>query len=108
MLKQNFFIQMLSGKGGNISSKRTVMVFFVLLYAYCLLVNVHTGKSPSPTFLDQLFQLVCLTLIAVVGEQLLNVLALLRGQKVNTIVTTVTPEPQNVTTVETTKEPVKP
>lgn len=81
-MKQSFFYQMFtSGKTGRVSSKRVVMVFFVLLYAYCLLYNIYTGKAPTQLFQEQLFELVLISLLAVFGEQVTSLLSLMRGEK---------------------------
>lgn len=106
MLKKNFFISMVSGEDG-ISSKRSVMVFFVLLFAFCVIYNLITGKAPAPTYQDQVFELVIICFVGVFGEKILEYLIQLRGQKKTTTTTIVSPETPTVTTVTDTKEPEK-
>jgi hypothetical protein len=106
MFKRNFFISMLSGDTG-ISSKRSVMVFFVVLFAFTVVYNLITGKAPAPIYQEQTFELVIICLGTVFGEKLLESLAAARGQKKTTTTTIVSPPDSTVTTVAETKEPGK-
>lgn len=76
-----FLIQMLTGEAGRVSSKRGVMVFFVLLYSFTLLYNMFTGKAPAPIYQEQLFELVIISLVAVFGEKVLSAIPAVRGKK---------------------------
>lgn len=67
----NYFVKMMSGETG-ISVKRNVLVFLVLLFAYIIIQNMHTGKSPSASLLEQLHELLNLAFIGVFGEKLVN------------------------------------
>lgn len=107
MIRKNFFISMVSGEDG-ISSKRSVMVFFVLLFAFCVIYNLITGKAPAPTYQDQVFELVIICFAGVFGEKILELWIKIKGQKTTTSTTIVSPETPTVTTVVDTKEPVKP
>lgn len=62
---------MLSGENG-ISSKRSVMVFFVLLFAFNVIYNLITGKAPAPIYQEQVFELVIICLGTVFGEKILE------------------------------------
>jgi hypothetical protein len=97
---------MLSGENG-ISSKRSVMVFFVALFAFCVLWNLFTGKHPDEIYMEQVFELVIICLGTVFGEKILEYLTQLKGQKKTTTTTIVTPEQPTVTTITDTKEPGK-
>lgn len=71
MIKRNFFISMLSGEDG-ISSKRSVMIFFVALFAFCVIYNAITGKAPVDIYKEQLFELVGFCLFLVFGEKVVK------------------------------------
>lgn len=98
---------MLSGEDG-ISSKRSVMVFFVLLFAFNVIYNIITGKAPAPIYQEQVFELVIICLGTVFGEKILQLWAQIKGQKTTTSTTIISPETPTVTTVTDTKEPGKP
>lgn len=68
-----FLKEMLSGNDGLISSKRTVMFIFTLLFVAVTIVNVSTGKNLDETLKSQLFYLVIWTLTMVFGEQITNI-----------------------------------
>lgn len=80
MNKRNFFMSMLSGENG-ISSKRSVMVFFVLLFAFTVIYNMITGKGPDDIYKSQLFELVIISLVAVFGEKITETVQSLKGKK---------------------------
>lgn len=67
-----FLKEMLSGSDGLISSKRTVMFIFTLLFVGVTIVNLSTGKNLDETLKNQLFYLVIWTLTMVFGEQITN------------------------------------
>lgn len=105
MISQNFLIEMLSSKGGGVSSKRTILVFFVLLFAFCVVYNMITGHAPDNLYKEQVFEALLVCIGAVFGERVVDILPTIRGKKSTTSVTTITPEPQSVTTVTNVKEP---
>lgn len=104
MLKKNFFVQMLSGADG-ISSKRSIMLFFVVLFAFCVLWNLFTGKAPASIYQEQVFELVIICLGTVFGERILQMIADLRNTKKTTSTTIVSPPDSTVTTITDAKEP---
>lgn len=104
MFKRNFFISMLSGEDG-ISSKRSVMVFFVVLFAFCVMWNLFTGKAPAAIYQEQVFELVIICLGTVFGEGILKMIADLRNTKKTTSTTIVSPPDSTVTTITDMKEP---
>lgn len=75
-----FIFELLGGVGSRISSKRSVMIWFVLLYTYLILLNAHTGKSPSATFQEQLFELLCLSIVVVFGEGAFQIWKMIKGK----------------------------
>lgn len=97
---------MLSGEDG-ISSKRSTMVFFVLLFAFCVLWNLFTGKAPAPIYQEQVFEIVVICLGLVFGEGVLKTIADLRNTKKTTSTTIVSPPDSTVTTITDMKEPKK-
>lgn len=74
-----FIINMLSGERGP-SSKRSVMVWLLLLFTYVILNNLHTGKSLSPMYSEQLFELLIIAIASVFGEKIVSVLQRIRGK----------------------------
>jgi hypothetical protein len=106
MFKRNFFLSMLSGEDG-ISSKRSVMIFFVLLFSFNVLWNLFTGKAPAPIYQEQVFELVVICLGVVFGEGILKMITDLRNTKKTTSTTIVSPPDSTVTTITDTKEPEK-
>lgn len=76
-------MELLGGIGSKISSRRTSMVFFELLFAFCLILNIFTGKEPSQQFHDELFHLVVLTLVLVFGDIVLKVMAFFKGKQID-------------------------
>lgn len=98
---------MLSGENG-ISSKRSVMVFFVLLFTFTVIYNMVTGHAPAPIYQEQVFELVIICITAVFGEGVMNALERMKAKKTTSTTTIVTPEQPTVTTITDTKEPGKP
>lgn len=96
---------MLTGTEGGISSKRGVMIWFVLLFTVILFTNVFTGKLPNHDLMVQLFELTLVSMGLVFGEPFINLLAALRGQKTTSTTTTVAPPDSPVITTTVTKEP---
>jgi hypothetical protein len=90
-MKPNFLMELLGGIGSRISSRRTSMVFFILLFAFCLILNIFTGKQPSQQFHDELFHLTVLSLVLVFGDIVLKVLAFFKGKQIEPPTTTPTP-----------------
>lgn len=74
----NYIVSMLSGESG-VSVKRNVLVFLVLLFAYIIVTNLHTGKQPSAALMDQLHELLNLAFIVVFGEKVVNAVKLRKG-----------------------------
>jgi hypothetical protein len=83
MNKTNFLMELLGGIGSRISSRRSAMVFFILLFSFCLILNIFTGKQPSQQFHDELFHLTVLTLVLVFGDIVLKVLAFFKGKRID-------------------------
>lgn len=81
MNKFNFLLELLGGAGSKISSKRSVMVFFVTLFAFLIIVNTFTGKTPSDEFRGELFQLTVLSIVLVFGEFAYRVYQAIKGNK---------------------------
>jgi hypothetical protein len=80
MQKYNFLLEML-GAGDGTSSKRVVMVFFVLLFAFLVLWNLFTGQEPAPHWRTELFDLVRISMALVFGEKLITWFMALKGHK---------------------------
>jgi hypothetical protein len=74
----NYLVSMLSGESG-VSVKRNVLVFLVLLFAYILIIDLHTGRHPSAPLQDQLHELLNLAFVLVFGEKAMNVIKLRKG-----------------------------
>lgn len=66
----NFIKEMLSGSDGVVSSKRTIMFIFTLLFVGISIANFITGKNLDATLKDQLFYLLIWIISMVFGEQL--------------------------------------
>jgi hypothetical protein len=103
-MRSSMFREMLSGITGEISSKRSVMIFFVVLFATIVIVNISTGKKLEHDLQFQLFELVIISMATVFGERFIDRLGTLRGQKTTATTTTIAPPDSVVTTTETTKE----
>lgn len=69
-----FLAKMLSGKTGEISSKRTIMFMFTLTFIGLTIANFVTGKNFDATLKDQLFYLLVWIISMVFGEQLPEIL----------------------------------
>ena len=65
-----FIKSMLAGEDGAISSKRTVMFIFTLLFTGLVISNHITGKNFDETLKDQLFYLLVWCITMVFGEQI--------------------------------------
>lgn len=107
MIRKNIFFQMFTGEDGIGSSKRGVMIFFVLLFAFTLIYNLITGKSPDPLYKEQLFELVIICLGLVFGEKVMDGIKSMKAGKQTTETTIVSPEQPVVTTITKTTEPKK-
>jgi hypothetical protein len=95
MIRRNFFLSMLSGPEG-ISSKRSVMVFFVVLFSFCVVWNLFTGMAPASIYQEQVFELVIITISLVFGEKVIDALPKIRGAKKDTTTTIVAPPDSTV------------
>lgn len=104
-MKPNFITSLLSGATGGISSKRAVMIFLLLLFAFCVVYNLFTGKAPNALFQDQVFEAFLITLAAVLGDKALDVIPTIRGRKTTSSTTVITPETPTVTTITKESEP---
>lgn len=65
---------MLSGETG-VSVKRSVLVWFVLLFTFTCIYNLVTGHVLLPELRDQLFELIIISLATVFGEPAIKGLA---------------------------------
>lgn len=81
---------MLSGPDG-ISSKRSVMIFFVLLFAFTLIYNMITGKAPAAVYQEQLFELVIIMVSLVFGEKVVDAMKSIKGKKDEPVTTNQNP-----------------
>jgi hypothetical protein len=77
---KNFFSQMLTGQNG-ISSKRSVMVFFVLLFSFMSVYNMITGKAPNELYQEQVFEILIIAICTVFGERVVVSLSNMRKTK---------------------------
>lgn len=68
----SFIIRMLSGERGP-SSKRGVMVFLLLLFAFLVVTDTFTGKHPQEMYSQQVFELLVVSLSLVFGEKVLKI-----------------------------------
>lgn len=87
MNKVNFLTELLGGIGSKISSRRTLMIWCMLLFSFLLILNTFTGGEkglkPSDTFQTQLFEVLITSLVLVFGDIVIKVLGFLRGKKVD-------------------------
>jgi uncharacterized membrane-anchored protein len=79
------FIRQMLGSNGEISSKRSMMVFFSLLFAYALISNHVTGKQVDDTMKWQLFGLLIWIMSLVYGEKLPEIFTAWFGRKTEII-----------------------
>jgi hypothetical protein len=96
-MKTNFLLELLGGIGSRISSRRTVMVWFVLLFSFEIVVNIFTGGEkglqPAPELRMELFQVLIVSLVLVFGDIVVKVLEFLRGKKIDIPPTPTDPPP---------------
>jgi hypothetical protein len=83
MNRTNFLLELLGGIGSRISSRRTVMVWFVLLFSFEVVLNIFTGLKPTDELRMELFQVLIISLVLVFGDVVIKVLEFLRGKKLN-------------------------
>ena len=83
----NFFISMFKGANNGVSSKRVVLVWFVLLFTYLIILNAHTGKHVSDSLQTMLDEALKLALIAVFGEPAIAALGRKKGAVTETTIT---------------------
>jgi hypothetical protein len=76
-----FIFSMLTGESGRISSKRGVMMILLTAFLVVVFTNLYTGKQLAQTYSEQLFEVLCLSLVLVFGEKILPYIATLRGKK---------------------------
>lgn len=74
-----WFKEMLSGASGEVSSKRTILFLFVLLFIGLVISNHVTGKNVDEIFKQQLFYLIGTCLLLVFGEKALTAWAAIKG-----------------------------
>lgn len=79
----NFLRDLLGGVGSAISSRRTVMVWFVLLFSFEIVLNIFTGLAPSDELRMELFQVLIVSLVLVFGDIVLKVLEYMKGRKMD-------------------------
>lgn len=72
---------MLSGADGAISSKRTMMFIFTLLFVGLTIANFVTGKNFDATLKDQLFYLLLWLIAMVFGENIPDIIKAMKGKK---------------------------
>jgi hypothetical protein len=82
-MKTNFLLELLGGIGSRISSRRTVMVWFVLLFSFEIVLNIFTGLKPTDELRMELFQVLIISLVLVFGDIVVKVLEFLRGKKLD-------------------------
>lgn len=76
-----FLTSMLSGSDGLISSKRTIMFIFTLLFVGLTIANFITGKNFDETLKTQLFYLLVWCISMVFGEQIPAMIEAFKGKK---------------------------
>lgn len=82
----SWFREMLSGKNGEVSSKRTVMFIFTLTFIGLTIANFVTGKNFDDTLKDQLFYLLIWIISMVFGEQLPQIFGAFRKKEEKTVI----------------------
>lgn len=80
------------GTNGEISSKRCMMVFFAILFAYALVSNHLTGMAVDETLKWQLFFLLLWAMSIVFGEKIPEIISAWTSRKTTTIEKTETTE----------------
>jgi hypothetical protein len=78
------FIKLMLGTNGEISSKRCMMVFFAVLFAYALVSNHLTGMAVDDTMKWQLFFLLLWAMSIVFGEKIPEIISAWTGKKTTT------------------------
>jgi hypothetical protein len=78
-----FIFELLGGIGSRISSRRTVMVWFVLLFSFEIVLNIFTGLKPADELRMELFQVLIVSLVLVFGDIVIKVIEFLRGKKID-------------------------
>ncbi len=78
------FIKLMLGTNGEISSKRCMMIFFALLFAYALVSNHVTGMLVDDTMKWQLFFLLLWSMSIVFGEKIPEIISAWTGKKTTT------------------------
>lgn len=93
---------MMSGGGGGVSSKRNVLIWFVLLFTALVICSCF-GINASGFWQQKVVDITETALVLVFGEKALDFLLLLRGQK-TTSTTVVAPPDSTVVTTTTDKK----
>ena len=75
-----FIKSMLAGKDGTISSKRSVMFLFALLFAGIVVSNHITGLNVDSTLKEQLFWLLIWLVSMVFGEQIPDMIKAMKNK----------------------------
>lgn len=83
----NFLRDLLGGIGSAISSRRTVMIWFVLLFSFEVVLNIFTGLKPVDELRMELFQVLIVSLVLVFGDIVLKVLEFMKGKKITDQIT---------------------
>ena len=76
-----FIKSMLSGSDGVVSSKRTVMFIFTLLFVGLTIANFVTGKNFDETLKQQLFYLLIWLISMVFGEGIPDMISAFKKDK---------------------------
>lgn len=76
-------MELLGGIGSRISSRRTVMVWFVLLFSFEVILNIFTGLKATDELRMELFQVLIVSLVLVFGDIVVKVLSFLQGKKID-------------------------
>lgn len=92
-MKTNFLLELLGGIGSRISSRRTVMMWFVLLFSFEVVLNIFTGLKATDELRMELFQVLIVSLVLVFGDIVIKVLEFLRGKKIDITPTPTDPPP---------------
>lgn len=96
------------GSNGEISSKRCMMIFFTMLFAYALISNHLTGMAVDDTMMWQLFFLLIWAMSMVFGEKIPDIISAWTARK-STVTTVekkeeITTETKAETTTEVKKD----
>lgn len=82
-MKTNFLLELLGGIGSRISSRRTVMVWFVLLFSFEVILNIFTGLKATDELRMELYQVLIISLVLVFGDIVVKVMEFFKGKKID-------------------------